>query len=151
MPESDPFRLFITHAWADHDDYHRLFEYLGESTNFFYLNLSDPHAESVPTGNRLEMEQALADQIANAEVVIVLASLWEQEQEMVELQIAVANKHHKPLIGLRASGSQVFPKALEDQVTDVVIWNERTIVDAIMYHSRGEKTNRFEVIDFDFD
>ena len=42
----------------------------------------------------------------------------------------------------------MIQKGIEQRATDVVVWSERTIVDAIKLHARGEQTNRFEVIDF---
>jgi hypothetical protein len=99
--------------------------------------------------SRSGIEQALARQIGPAEVVIILGGLYEAHKEVVELEMAIAKKHGRPIIGLRPSGSQVIPKAIELRATDVVVWSERTIVDAIKLHARGEQTNRFEVIDFD--
>ncbi len=146
MSESDPVRLCVSHNWSEHDDYHRFFEYIGEVDNFFYRNLSRPLATR--PSSRLDVEQQLSADIEAAEVLIVLVPVWEADAPAVELQIALARRHRRPVIALRASGSQTFPKALETLVDDVVIWNERLIVDAILRHARGDNTNRFEVLDF---
>jgi hypothetical protein len=144
--ESDPVRLFVTHRWTDHDDYHRFLEYIGEVDSFFYKNLTRP-TEDRP-GSRLKTEEVLAQGIEAAEALIVLAPVWEEEPALIELQIALARRHRRAVIALRASGSQTFPRELEALVDAVVIWNERLIVDAILLHARGDQTNRFEVLDF---
>ncbi|MEO0422421.1 MAG: hypothetical protein AAF184_08820 [Pseudomonadota bacterium] len=146
MSESDPIRICVSHTWSEHDDYHRFFEYIGEVDSFFYSNLSKPLAE--PPTSRLDVEQRLGTQIEAAEILIVLVPVWEENAPLIELQIALARRHRRPIIALRASGAQTFPKALETLVDDVVIWNERLIVDAILRHARGDHTNRFEVLDF---
>ncbi|MEO0972130.1 MAG: hypothetical protein AAFX85_03480, partial [Pseudomonadota bacterium] len=114
--------------------------------NFFYLNLTRPLATQPTT--RLDVEQALGRDIEQAEVLVVLVPVWEADGPLVEMQIALARRHRRPVVALRASGAQTFPKALETLVDDVVIWNERLIVDAILRHARGNDTNRFEVLDF---
>jgi hypothetical protein len=138
--------VFVSHRWTDHDDYHRFFEYIGEVDSFFYVNLSRP-AQSRPP-SRLGLEERLADGIGRAEVLVVLAPVWEEEPPLVELQIALARRHRCPVVALRASGKQTFPRDLEGQVDAVVIWNERLIVDALLLHGRGDRTDRFEVVDF---
>ena len=148
MPKDQPYRIFVSHAWHPHDDYTRLFEYLGDASDFYYQNLSTPDVPPADT-SRTGIEQTLARQIGPAEVVIILGGVYEAHKEVVELEMAIAKKHGRPIIGLRPSGSQVIPKAIELRATDVVVWSERTIVDAIKLHARGEQTNRFEVIDFD--
>jgi len=148
MPKDQPYRIFVSHAWHPHDDYTRLFEYLGDAKDFYYTNLSTP---DIPPSDvtRTGIEAALARQIGPAEVVIILGGLYDTHKDLIELEMALAKKHGRPIIGLRPSGSQVIAKAIEQRVTEVVVWSERTIVDAIKLLARGEQTNRFEVIDFE--
>lgn len=148
MPQSQPYRIFVSHVWQPHDDYTRLFEYLGDAKDFYYVNLSTPDTPPSDT-SRTGIDAALTRQIGPAEVVIILGGLYEQHKDLIELQMALAKKHARPIIGLRPSGSQVIPRAIELKANDVVVWSERTIVDAIKLHARGEQTNRFEVIEFD--
>jgi hypothetical protein len=144
--EHDPVRIFVTHRWEGHDDYHRLLEYIGELDTFFYANLTQPERERPES--RLDVEAQLDAGIAAAEVLVVLAAVWEQEPALIELQIALARRHHLGVVALRASGQQIFPRELEALVDGVVIWNDRLIVDGLLLHARGDRTNRFEVIDF---
>ena len=149
MPEHDPYRLFVTHAWQVHDDYVRLFEYLGEVESFFYECLSDPENPPDNLTDRLALEQRLAERIQRCEAVVALASVFDEAPEIISIQLGLARKHGKPVIGLRPLGTHKVAPEFERQVTDMVIWNERMIVDMIKLHTRGEKTDRFEVIEFE--
>ncbi len=42
VSEKNPIRVYVTHAFASHPDYHRVFEYLEALPNFFYRNCSVP-------------------------------------------------------------------------------------------------------------
>ena len=42
MSEKNPIRIYVTHSFASHSDYHRVFEYLEAVPNFFYRNCSVP-------------------------------------------------------------------------------------------------------------
>ena len=148
MSETHPYRIFVSHVWQAHDDYTRLFDYLGDAKDFYYVNLSTPDVPPSDT-TRTGIEAALARQIGPAEVVIILGGMYDQHKDLIELQIALVKKHHRPIVGLRPSGSQLVPPVIEQSADVVVVWSERTIVDAIKLYARGEQTNRFEVIDFD--
>ena len=50
ISQQNPVRVFVSHAFEPSDDYHRVFEYLESSHNFFYRNCSDP--EQRGTGER---------------------------------------------------------------------------------------------------
>jgi Thoeris protein ThsB, TIR-like domain len=148
MPQEQPYKIFVSHAWHPHDDYTRLFEYLGDATDFYYVNLSTPDVPPSDT-SRTGIEAALARQIGPAEVVVILGGMYDEHKDMLDLEMALAKKHARPIIGLRPSGSQVVPKGVEARATEIVVWSTRSIVDAIKLLARGEQTNRFEVIDFD--
>ena len=44
ITQQNPIRLFVCHVWVADDDYHRIFEYVESSPNFFYRNTSTPDA-----------------------------------------------------------------------------------------------------------
>ncbi len=75
MSQANPFRVFVTHAWDNSDDYLRVFEYLESANNFFYKNCSTP--DHMPAGDKEALRESLRKQIAPAEVIIALPSLAE--------------------------------------------------------------------------
>lgn len=148
MSEKKPLRVFITHCFAESDEYLRVFEFLESVDNFFYLNCARP--ENVPeTGGLEAIKDELIAQIKECEAVIVLASLYAEKPDLTRFQIDVAEANDKPTIALRPFGGIAeTPKELAARVKENVEWNEREIVDALKKQARGEDTSRWEVIDF---
>ena len=75
VTQKNPIRLFVCHVWAEDDDYHRIFEYIESTSNFFYRNTSTPDVR--PTGDKEAQRESLRKQITDAEVVIVPAALYD--------------------------------------------------------------------------
>ena len=148
MSEKNPIRVFVTHTFAESDDYLRVFEFLESVDRFYYLNVSKP--ESVPSQGGLEaIKDELIQQIKGCEAMIVLASLYAQNKDLVGYQMDVAEANEKPIIALRPFGGLVetLPELVE-RANEHIEWNERVIVDALKRQARLEDTSRWDVIDF---
>ncbi|MGA2024881.1 MAG: hypothetical protein ABSH23_09000, partial [Steroidobacteraceae bacterium] len=77
MSQRDPIRVFVTHCFEESDDYVRVFEYLESARNFYYRNSASlEFAPSVRSQDVVREE--LRRQIAAAEVIIALTSLYAQ-------------------------------------------------------------------------
>ena len=148
VSEKNPVRVYVTHCFAESDDYLRVFEFLESIENFFYLNCAKP--ENVPmTGGLEAIKDELIAQIKECEAVVVLASLYMEKPDLVRFQIDVAEANKKPTIAIRPFGGVAeTPKDLAARVNENVEWNEREIVDALKKQARNEDTSRWEVIDF---
>ncbi|MGH8260175.1 MAG: hypothetical protein ACREUG_10840 [Steroidobacteraceae bacterium] len=150
MSQANPIRLFVTHLWESGDDYLRVFEYLESSRNFFYVNSSTP--ERRPTGGKEDFKEDLRRQIAPAEAMIALTSLFERDQDLTTFQLLYAQACQKPVILLKRFGeSRPVPKALTDLANEVIDWDERALVDAVRRQARHEDTTRWDVIEFKLD
>src|SRR5256885_14037467 len=88
VSQSNPVRIFVTHAWENSDDYLRVFEYLESQRNFFYKNYSTP--ERRPQGDREALRENLRQQITPAEAVIALSRLFEAREGGRPLQVPYA-------------------------------------------------------------
>jgi len=148
MSENKPIRVFVTHNFKETEDYLRVFEFLESVERFFYLNVSKP--ENVPKSGGLEaIKDELIAQIKECEAVIVLASMYEEQTDLVSYQMDVAEANEKPLIAIRPFGGMAeTPPALVERVNEHLDWNEREIVDALKRQARLEDTARWDVIDF---
>jgi hypothetical protein len=148
VSEKNPIRVFVTHAFMAHPDYHRVFEYLETASNFFYVNCGDP--DGVPqTGGREALREALRNQIKQAEVVLVLSSLYEENRDWVTYQMDVAEAMDLPIVAIEPFGGLgKVPPDVAKRAAEVVGWNDRTIVDATRRQARHEETTRWDVIDF---
>lgn len=150
MSQANPIRLFVTHMWQPNDDYLRVFEYLESARNFFYRNTSTP--EQRPVGDKETLKEDLRRQIAAAEAVIALPSIYPQNQDMVLFQLLYAQASDKPVVLLKPFGTQEpVPKALAELADETIDWDERGLVDALRRQARHEDTARWDTIEFKLD
>lgn len=148
MSEKNPIRVFVTHVFSDHPDYHRVFEYLESSSNFFYVNCSAP--DKIPAaGGKEALKEALLSQIRAAEAVIVISSMYSENRDWITFQMDAAQAAELPIIGLEPFGGGKVPDEVRGRAAEVVGWNERNLVDALRRQARHEETTRWDVIEFD--
>ncbi|HJR71109.1 MAG TPA: TIR domain-containing protein [Gammaproteobacteria bacterium] len=148
MSENNPIRIFVTHAFASHPDYHRVFEYLESVPNFFYRNVGVPdHLPQTSGKEALKEEYRL--QLKTAEVVVVLSSLYAENEYWTAYQMDVAQAANVPLVVMEPFGVNAkVPAELAKRAAEVIGWNERLIVDAVRRQARHEDTHRWDTIEF---
>ncbi len=147
---ANPIRLFVTHAWAENDDYTRIFEYLEASGTFYYFNTSQPQAKQ-PIDKESQRED-LRRQIAPCEVVIVLPAVYQIAPELVLFQMTFAKAADRPIVAMENFGSTApLPKAIKDLADEVSPWNERSVIDALRRQARHQESTRWDSIDFKLD
>jgi hypothetical protein len=147
VSQTNPIRIFVTHAWESSDDYLRVFEYLESQRNFFYRNYGTPDRR--PQGDKEALRESLRQQITPAEAIIALSSLYQAHQDLLTFQLLYAQASHKPVILMKPFGvAQEVPKAILDLADEVVEWDERALVDAIRRQARHEETTRWDTIEF---
>jgi hypothetical protein len=148
MSEKNPIRIYVTHAFTSHPDYHRVFEYLEAVPNFFYRNCSvidHPPA----TGGKEALKEEYRTQLKTAEVVVVLSSLYLENEYWTAYQMDAAQANNVPLIAMEPFGGTVkVPAELAKRAAETVAWNERLIVDAVRRQARHEDTQRWDTIEF---
>ena len=150
MSQSNPIKLFVTHAWAPNDDYARVFEYLESARNFYYRNCATP--DHPPAGDKEVDREDLRRQIGPAEAVIALPSVLQQNPELFLFQITFTQACKKPVLMMKNFGTAMpLPKQLTDLADEVVDWDGRALVDAVKRKARQEDTNRWEVVEFKLD
>ena len=150
ITQQNPIRLFVCHVWVEDEDYHRIFEYVESSPNFFYRNTSKPDVR--PPGDKEALRESLRNQITEAEVMIVPAALYRRNVDWVEFQMHCAKAYDKPIIVLEPFGStDTIAPAVQELADDVVPWDQRQLIDAIKREARHEETTRFDVIEFKLD
>ena len=150
ITQQNPIRLFVCHVWVEDEDYHRIFEYVESSPNFFYRNTSKPDVR--PPGDKEALRESLRNQIVEAEVMILPAALYRRNMDWVEFQMHCAKAYDKPIIVLEPFGStDTIAPAVQELADDVVPWDQRQLIDAIKREARHEETTRFDVIEFKLD
>src|SRR5690606_32304505 len=148
ISQEHPVHVFVGHAFEPAPDYHRVFEYLESSHTFYYRNCSELQA----AGDERQCLLQMREQIAQAEVLILPASLYQDQPQWVDFQLECARVLDKPVIVLENFGVKApVPAALKKQGAEVIDWDVRALVDAIRRQARHEETTRWDVIDFKLD
>lgn len=150
VTQKNPVRVYVAHLWEKDDDYLRIFEYLESASNFYYRNTSQP--ELRVSGDKEALRESLRNQITEAEIVVVPASLYRRAMDWVEFQMHCAKAFDKPVVVLEPfGGKDTIAPAVQELADDVVPWDQRQLVDAIKREARHEETTRFDVIEFKLD
>jgi hypothetical protein len=98
------------------------------------------------------LREDLRKQIAGAEVVIALASLYAEQQDLLVFELNYTKASDKPVVLLPLFGrEQPKLKALDGLVDEIVAWDERALVDAVKRQARHEETTRWDTIEFKLD
>jgi hypothetical protein len=149
MSESNPIRIFVTHVFSEHPDYHRVFEYLESASSFYYVNCSKP--DDIPvSGGQEAIKEKLLEQIRSAEICVIVSTMFSENHSLITFQMDAAQAANLPLLVLEPfGGTGKLPAEIEARATATVGWNERMMVDAIRREARHEDTHRWDVIEFD--
>ena len=84
-----------------------------------------------------------------AEVVVVLSSLYIENEYWATYQMDAAQASNLPLVAIEPFGvSAKVPPEVAKRAAEVVGWNERLIADAVRRQARHEDTARWDVIEF---
>jgi hypothetical protein len=148
VSESNPIRVFATHNFSETDDYLRVFEFLESVDRFYYVNVSQP--ENLPTtGGAQAIKDEVIRQVKGSEAMFVLPSAWEENRDMVNFMMDVAEANKIGMIVIKPFGGlHETPPELVARCAEHIEWNDREMVDALKREARGEDTARWEVLDF---
>ncbi len=136
------------HAFEESVDYLRLFEFLENVENFYYINISKP--ENIPkTGGMQAIKDELMRQIKDSEAVFILPALFDEKTELVRFMMQVAEANNKAMIAIKSFGGVIETAAeVVERSQEHIEWNDREMADALRRQARGEDTARWEVVDF---
>ncbi len=151
MSESDPIRVFVAHAFSEHVDYLRVFEYLESRETFYYRTTSNPDPALAGAGPEAAREE-LGRQIRAAEVMVLPVAMLEEKPAIIGYQMEVARASQIPIVAVKAFGGTVaIQKAVLDRAADIVDWNDRALAESIRRCARGEGEAKWETIEFKLD
>ncbi len=121
----------------------------GEHGQLFLPELQRARITLRKGGGKEALKEEYRTQLKTAEVVIVLSSLYVEDEYWTTYQMDAAQASNLPLIALGFFGSAAkVPAEIAKRAAEIVDWNERQIVDAVRRQARGEATNRWETIEF---
>ena len=148
MSESNPIRVFVTHAFEESEDYLRVFEFLESVDRFYYTNVSKP--ENVSSGGGLEaIKDELIEQILKSEIVVIVHDVFALQPDLARYMMDVAAANDIVMIAIKPFGGVAeTAEEVVERVSEHLEWNARAIVDTVSFLARGTETQRWEVVDF---
>jgi hypothetical protein len=131
------YDIFITHAWRYHEDWSRISEMLDNLPGIAWRNFSlpwhdpamDPNSE---VGGKF-IRDFLETQIIPARGVVFLSGVYKvnSARRWLDLELEMARKHNKPVIGLPAIGEPEVPENLRGLCDRTVIWDAMAVIAAL--------------------
>ena len=149
MSESNPFRIFVAHAFSEHPDYVRVFEYLESRPNFYYQNCSNPGAKP---GDSEAIKAEIRRQLEPAEIMILPVTLFPTNPVLITYEVDTAKAMKKPVLAVKSFGETIaIKKSLLERADDIVDWNDRAIAEGVKRLARNDSSGQWEVIEFKLD
>ena len=95
------------------------------------------------------MKEELTRQVQESEAVVVLPSVYQEQEELTRFQMDVADENDKPMITIRPYGGVIeTPQEIVDRAQEHIEWKSRDIADALRRQARHQDTARWDVVDF---
>jgi hypothetical protein len=129
VPALRIYNVFVSHAWAYHEDYYRLENFLNSAPNFRWRNLSVPRHDPILKVDQLAKE--LHNQMRPAAVFLILSGMYVAHSDWIQYEINFARRIGRPVIGIRPWASSMVPVVVQNGADEIVGWNRNSIVFAI--------------------
>lgn len=115
MEKLKSYDLFLTHAWRFHDDWTKFSELLDNTPGIAWRNFSLPWHDpamnaNTEVGGRF-IQSFLESQIIPVHSVVLLSGVHaiNSARRWFDMEVEMARKHNKPLIGIPAVGEKTVP------------------------------------------
>ena len=115
MEKLNCYDIFLTHAWRFHDDWTRFSELLDKTPGITWRNFSLPWHDpamnaNTEVGGRF-IRDFLESQIIPVHGVVLLTGVYaiNSARRWFDMEVEMARKHNKPLIGIPAIGEKTVP------------------------------------------
>jgi hypothetical protein len=151
MSEKNPFRIFVSHAFDEDEDYNRVFEYFESRDRFFYTNCSNP--DNVPASGGMDaLKDELLKQMKAAEIMVLPVGMYRRHTTLINYQMAAAKANQLPILGIKEfGGAMPDPPEVAEAADQIVDWNDRMMAEAVLYLARQEETVQWDVVEFTLD
>lgn len=131
MPSLKTRMLFISHAWAYSDHYHKVVEWFDGASNFDWKNSSVPSHDSLPDKTSKGLSAGMTRQISPAQGVIILAGMYAAHSAWIDYEIDEAIRMGKVIIGVRPWGQERVPVKVQNAAKVMVGWNSNSVIQAV--------------------
>lgn len=129
------YRIFISHSWNYANQYNRILEFL-DNGGVKYYNHSVPKDDPVHTnGSDKELEDAIEAKVKGCSCVIILAGVYASYSKWIQKEIAMAQKHNKPIIGVKYWGAIRISSVVSDAASVITSWNSDSVCNAVRMYA----------------
>lgn len=145
MAKTPMYDIFITHAWRYHEDWSKISEMLdslmGTSWRNFSLPWHDPAMDPNSEVGGKFIRDFLETQIIPVRGVIFLSGVYavKSARRWLDLELEMARKHNKPVIGLPAIGATTVTPELAGLCDRCVGWDAALVIQALDEFSKDPK------------
>lgn len=131
------YDIFLTHAWRFHDDWTKFSELIDKTPGIAWRNFSLPWHDpamnpNTEVGGRF-IRDFLESQIIPVHGVVLLTGVYEikSARRWFDMEVEMARKHNKPLIGIPAIGEKTVPDEVSSLCDTCCEWDAMELLAAI--------------------
>ena len=137
MGKLNCYDIFLTHAWRFHDDWSQFSELLDKSPGVNWRNFSLPWHDpamnaNTEVGGRF-IRDFLETQIIPVHAVVLLTGVYSivSARRWCDVEVEMARKHNKPLIGVPAVGGTSVPPDVVKLCDAICDWDAASLLTTI--------------------
>jgi len=133
------YDIFVTHAWRFHDDWRRFSELLDKAPGVNWRNFSLPWHDPAMNANSEVggrfIRDFLESQITPVHAVVLLSGVYSiaSARRWFDMEVEMALKLHKPLIGIPAIGEASVPSDVAVLCDACCSWDPLQVIETIDY------------------
>ena len=122
------YKIFISHSWKYDESYQKVSEWI--DNRLIWVNMSIPSDKPKDAASKLALKQKIENNIMKSSGIIVLSGMYVSHSEWIRIEIEIARKYNKPIIGIIPRGNERIPSIVLDNA-EMVKWNSQSLIDAI--------------------
>lgn len=122
------YKIFISHSWKYDESYQKVSEWI--DNRLIWVNMSIPSDKPKDAASKLALKQKIKNNIMKSSGIIVLSGMYVSHSEWIRIEIEIARKYNKPIIGIIPRGNERIPSIVLDNAK-MIKWNSQSLIDAI--------------------
>lgn len=122
------YKIFISHSWKYDESYQKVSEWIDD--RLLWVNMSIPSDKPKDAASKLALKKKIENNIMKSSGIIVLSGMYVSHSEWIKIEIDIARKYNKPIIGIIPRGNERIPSIVFDNA-EMVKWNSQSVIDAI--------------------
>lgn len=135
MSPAKTYNLFLSHSWANGDDYDRLINLLNERAYFIYKDYSVPKDDPIHDApNATALYNAIKRQMTPCHVIVIMAGVYATYSTWIQNEIEIAKSGFstsKPIVAVKPRGNVNVSTVVSQAADRIVGWSTESVVSAI--------------------